>query len=236
MGKIPIGVTLEHGHRTMTCHYEDGGIEKLHLEFRSADPPTIVTVSFRDGREAKWECKYLDAYHRQFGVSVSRDGSRVFVQTWEMGVLCFDSGTGERIWKTKSRRGVTTLVVNENTLCVHRHEYALQLLDMETGEVIAEKRPANSWGADILTDRYLLCRTTARKWEIVCTEDLHTAGVLTKKELQAAEAQLKAAAPGEEGCWCFRGAEYDGSRLLLDYFWSGGSRISRIVPLEKSFE
>ena len=231
MGKYPIGVTVEHGYRTMTCRYENGGIKTIHLEFPSGDLPTIVTVSFRDGGEARWECKYLTSYHRQFGVSVSRDGSRVFAQTWEMGVLCFDSRTGQRLWKTKSRRGVTTMVVNEKTLCCHRHEYSLQLLDMETGEVIAEKRPAKGWGADVLTERYLLCQTTARRWEIICTEDLRVAAVLTRNELLAVEAELKAAAPAEEGCWCFRGVEYDGENLLLDYFWSGESRLSRIVPV-----
>lgn len=130
MGKYPIGAIVEYGYRTMTCRYESGGIEKIHLEFPGGDLPTVVTVSFRDSSEARWECKYFDAYNQQFGVSVSHDGSKVFAQTWEMGVLCFDSRTGERLWKTKSRRGVTTLVVNENTLCVHRHEYALQLLDI----------------------------------------------------------------------------------------------------------
>lgn len=231
MSHYPIGVTVEHGHRTLTCRYEEGRIEKLHLDLRSADPPTVVTVSFRDGSEACWECKYLDAYHRQFGVSVSRDGSRVFAQTWEMGVLCFDSRTGERLWKTKSRRGVTTMVANEKTVCCHRHEYALQLLDIETGEVLAEKRPAKSWGADILTERYLLCRTTARRWEIICTEDLRVMASLTRSELLAVEAKLKAAAPAEAGNWCFRGSAYDGKNLLLDYFWTGESRVSQIVPL-----
>ena len=231
MGQYPIGMTVEHDAGTMTCRYETGGIAAIHLEFQSADLPTLVTVSFRDGGEARWECKYLDGYHRQFGVSVSRDGSRVFAQTWEMGVLCFDSRTGQRLWKTKSRRGVTTMVANEKTLCCHRHEYALQLLDMETGEVLVEKRPAKSWGADILTERYLLCRTTARKCEIICTEDLRVVASLTRSELLAVEAELKAAAPAEEGNWCFRGAEYDGKSLLLDYFWTGKSRGSRIVPL-----
>lgn len=231
MGKYPIGAAVEHGYRTMTCRYETGGIETVHLEFPAGDLPTVVTVSFRDGGEARWTCKYLDAYHRQFGVSVSRDGFRVFAQTWEMGVLCFDSRTGQRLWKTKSRRGVTTLVVNENTVCVHQHEYALQLLDMATGQVLAEKRPAKSWGADILNEEYLLCQTTARKWEIIRTEDLSVAASFTRKELQAVEAQLRAAAPDEAGTWCFRSAEHDGNDLLLDYFWSGESRISRIVAM-----
>lgn len=233
MGKYPMGMTVEHGVRTMTCHYETGGIEKLHLEFPPEDLPTIVTVSFRDGGEAAWECKYLDAYHRQFGVSVSHDGGKVFAQTWDMGVLCFDSKTGQRLWKTRSRRGVTTLVVNESTLCIHRREYALQLLDMDTGEVIAEKRPANSWGADILNEKYLLCHATARKWEIIRAADLSVAATLTPRDFQTAEAELKAAAPAEEGGWCFRSAEYDGNDLLLDYFWSGVSRISRIVKLPR---
>ena len=106
----------------------------------------------------------------------------VFIQTWENGLLSVNAKTGEKIWKTKSRRGVTCVYVNDITLAIHQHDYAMQLLDIATGEVIKEKRPASSWGFTSLDNRHLICQVAARKWEIIEAETLDTKESFTHKE------------------------------------------------------
>ena len=214
--------------------YKTGPIARIDEEY-VVDNGSWVTVSFRNGEVYKWHCKYLSCYTMQMGVSVSRDGSKVFVQTWEMGILCYDSRTGERLWKTRSRRGVTTVVVNEKTLCCHRHDYSLELIDIETGEVLREKRPAKSWGADILDEHHILCQVTAKRWEIIRTDDLEVVDTFAHKPLfSQIEEKLKPCTPGGDGDWCYRGTDYDGSHLLIDMFRP--VRPDRMEPLSKTVE
>ena len=147
------------------------------------DIPTNVTVTFRDGNVYCWESTYISFYNMgQYGIAVSNDGTMVFVQTWENGMLCFDSKTGERIWKTKSRRGITDVFVGDNTITVILHNYSIQLLDINTGEVIIEKRPCTDHGFKTLNNKYILCQVTARKWELIEAETLEVKETFTHKE------------------------------------------------------
>ena len=58
----------------------------------------------------------------------------------------------------------------------------MQLLDIKTGDVIKEKRPATSWGFTSLDSRHLVCQVTARKWEIIEAETLDAKESFTHKE------------------------------------------------------
>ena len=147
-------------------------------------PQQLVCVTWRDGRTAEWQHDRLDvggAYQAQFGISVTDNGHALFVQTWEQGLYCLDAVTGHTLWHSKSRRGVTSLLVNENTLVAHQHEQALLLLDVLTGEVLREKRPARAWNFYPLSPDLLICQTTARQWEIIRAHDLETMEILPHK-------------------------------------------------------
>lgn len=104
------------------------------------------------------------------------------MQTWENGLFCFDVKTGERIWKTKSRRGVTSIFVNTDTITAQLHDYAMQLISMDTGEVIKEKRPSTAWKFTALSNGYLVCQTTAKKWEIIDPETLEVKESFSHKD------------------------------------------------------
>lgn len=153
-------------------------IEKICIN----DEITVLSVYYRNGEIAYWPCKWLSSYLFQFGIAVSTDGRYVFIQTWENGMFCLDSHTGEVIWRTESKRGITNIFVNEDTILCHQHERALQLLDMHTGQVIKEKRPATAWGFDALDYRYIICQVTARRWEIINAQTLEVAETFTHKD------------------------------------------------------
>lgn len=140
------------------------------------DGPATVIIEYRDGRVFEWLEKngLSNAYNGQFGLSVSLDGRFAFVQFWEKGLFCYNAQTGELVWRTQRRFGITNIYVNEKTVLCHQHDRALQLLNIETGEVVKEKTPARAWGFTYLQEGYIICHTSARKWEIIRTEDLET--------------------------------------------------------------
>ena len=162
--------------------YSAGEIESTQIIFTEGDLPNTVVVKYRSGEAYSWQNKYISSYIDQFGIAVSSDENMVFIQTWENGLFAVNAKTGEQIWKTKSRRGITNIFVNDTSLTVYQHDYAMQLLDIKTGEVIKEKRPATSWGFTSLDNRHFVCQVTARKWEIIEAETLNTKESFTHKE------------------------------------------------------
>jgi len=176
-------------HQWLNC-YSDGKIESLQMVHGEIDPktyafsPSEITIQYRTGETYKWETQYITSYNMgQFGIAVSTDGTMVFAQTWENGLFCFNAKTGERIWRTKSRRGITNIFVGDSTITAQLHDYAMQLIDIKTGEVIQEKRPSTAWGFTSLDSRHIVCQVTSRKWEIIEAETLEVKETFTHKEI-----------------------------------------------------
>jgi len=157
--------------------YQNGAITAIRVTVgNTADSASRLHITWQDRQTAEWSALQpeIAVYVEQFGLSVSQDGRFIFVQTWDSGLYCLDAATGEKVWRSQSRRGVTSLAINESTLVAHQREHALLLLDPETGAVLKEKHPAKAWGFFQLDEKHLICQTTARQWEIIRTEDLET--------------------------------------------------------------
>lgn len=158
--------------------FDGTAIEKICIN----DEITALSVHYRNGEIAHWPCKWLSSYIFQFGIAVSKDGSYVFIQTWESGLFCLSSQTGEVIWRTESKRGITNIFVNDTNVLAHQHDRALQLLDIHTGKVLKEKRPATAWGFTSLDHGHIICQVTARRWEIINAQTLEVAETFTHKD------------------------------------------------------
>ena len=170
-------------------YYSNGPIESLKVEYGKfdntlkKDRPSKIIITFKDGSVYCWETIYIDYYNvGQYGIAVSNDGTKVFAQTWENGMFCFDLKTGDKIWKTKSRRGITNVFVGDNTITVILHNYSMQVLDIDTGEVLIEKRPCTAHGFKTLNNKYIVCQVTARRWELIEAETLETKETFKHKE------------------------------------------------------
>lgn len=161
--------------------YSNGKIESVRMIAENSDVTTII-IKYKNGEIYSWKNKHFKTYIDQFGIAVSTDGEKIFAQTWKNGLFCFNAKTGEQIWKTKSKRGITDIFINDDTIVAHQHEYALQLVDINSGEVLKEKRPAFAWGFDSLDSKHLICQTTAKKWELVETDTLDTKKSFSHKE------------------------------------------------------
>lgn len=160
--------------------YPDLSIRYLWVDFHQ----NKVSVYFADGSVASWVNTFFDAYITQFGVSVSMDGCCVFVQTWENGLYCFSAKTGEKIWHTKSKAAVEHLYVNEKTICANRQSKKLQLIDQETGEVLLERKMTVYEFFAVDFHRFM-CRTTAKKWEVIDSATLETLDVFSADDREA---------------------------------------------------
>lgn len=161
--------------------FGEGAIRLITLDTLGWFDP-VVTVRFADGHVSTWETQWISSYNFQFGTAVSIDGKYIFIQTWENGLFCLDANTGEKVWRTKSKRGITSIFVNENTLLIHQRSRALQLVDIHTGEILQEKRPATAWGFTAIDHKHIVCHVTARRWEVINSENLETKAVYSNRE------------------------------------------------------
>lgn len=210
-----------------TIAFDAGAIRLITLD-SPYDPEnygpqlTSVKVLFEDGSISAWKSKWISSYNYQFGVAVSIDGKYVFVQTWDNGLFCLDAHTGEKVWRTKSKRGVTDIFVNESTLLIHQHERALQLIDIHTGEILKEKRPATAWGFTAIDHKHIICHVTARRWEIIDAETLETKKVFSHHDFTG----------GHED-YCVNYIKMDGHELIVRGFknaWDNTVKPAKALP------
>lgn len=187
--------------------YSHGEIESIQIRINKDSSENTIVVKYRNGGSYIWNSNCFNSYINQFGIAVSLDGTKVFAQTWDKGLFCFNAKTGERIWRTKSRRGITNIFVNDDTVTAQLHDFAMQLLDMNTGEVIQEKRPCTAWGFTALNNRYIICQTTARKWELIEPNTLTVKETFTHKEFADNHVNfaIRGIALGENGTICIKG-------------------------------
>jgi len=183
---------------------------------------TSVTVFFEGGSIAAWKTKWISSYNYAFGIAGSFDGKYVFVQTWDNGLFCLDARSGEKIWRTKSKRGITSIFVNKNTLLIHQHERALQLIDIHTGEVLKEKRPATAWGFTAIDHKHIVCQVSARRWEMIDAETLETKMAFSHQKFTG----------GHED-YCINYIKLEGEELVVRGFktvWDNTTKPAKTPP------
>lgn len=163
--------------------YEDLPILYLWVDFKLSK----VSVYFSDGSSASWANDYFNAYITQFGISVSNDGNFIFAQTWENGLYCFSSQNGEKIWKTQRKAAVKNIHVNSNTICINRKDKSLELLELSTGNVVCERKITIHEFFSIDNNR-MMCRTTAKKWEVIDSNTLETVDTFSPDDTERVRA------------------------------------------------
>ncbi|MBO4563383.1 MAG: PQQ-binding-like beta-propeller repeat protein [Clostridia bacterium] len=163
--------------------YDNGAISKItYIPYHyDTNIPGTISVFYRSGEKHIWNTKYVGAYTDQFGIAVSNDGNYIFLQTWDNGLFCYNAKTGEKVWRTKSKRGITNVFVLDDSVLCQQHDRALQLLDIKTGEAIAERR-VTSWGFTAIDNRYIICQIKARQWDLIEAGTLNTIHSFSCKE------------------------------------------------------
>jgi hypothetical protein len=96
-----------------------------------------LTVYMRDGTNYSFDCWADTVYCGQFGINISDDGTRIYVNSPEKGLWCY-SYNGEIIWKTRYT-SVGDVIVNPNGTITCIASTKIVLLN-ENGKVINSRK------------------------------------------------------------------------------------------------
>ncbi len=126
-----------------------------------------LSVYFRDGRVIKHKI-YIDLYVRQFGISVSLDGSTLFIPSWYGRLKAVDIISGKVKWR--SVKGAGEIIVDTNYIYCLSREKTLYKLNITNGSIV-DKTSAHKALYNI-SPRYLLSRCSEDKWIVISKENL----------------------------------------------------------------
>lgn len=179
-------MNVEVSPRRVECIYNVGKIKKIEIETPDYDANiSYVKVSMNDGIYL-WQTNniYLVGY-MMYGVPVSQDGCYVFAQQDMRGLYCLDAKTGNVVWKTRSKAEISHILVLQQHLCCAKSRDEIQLIDINTGEVIkAHKTPFDN-RFKVLNDNYILNHTRGKLWEIMSSQTLEVVQSFSDKEFVA---------------------------------------------------
>ena len=87
-------------------------------------------------KQLKIMCSF---YNSQYGIPISKDGTTLFVGSWENGLTAYDVISGGVLWKYKPGR-VRNILVFSDFLIISRANTAVEKIDVKTGELLASIR------------------------------------------------------------------------------------------------
>ena len=166
-------VHIEVSSGKVECTYDVGKIKKIEVQTLNYDSNlSYVQVIMNDGTYS-WETDkiYLVGY-MMYGVPVSQDGCYVFAQQDMNGLYCLDAKTGRIIWKTKSKAEISNVLVCPKHLCCSKSRDEIQLIDINTGEVIKSYKTPFDNRFEVINDNYILNHTRSKLWEILSSQTL----------------------------------------------------------------
>ncbi|GEM_PF-6070029 len=143
---------------------ENGGFETVYPEgsavVRSISDNTECTLTFElaSGEKRcfsfpKW---FVSVYNRQFGISVTKDGKRFFVQSWTKGLFCYSIDNCELLWHFKRKHAWQIIMDNETLVCFFS-EWGAASISVFDGTLI-DRYPLSTeiWECRIVNEDYML--------------------------------------------------------------------------------
>lgn len=168
----------------VTATYTEGRIrqvEAISLENGSCQ----IEIKTADAQTWQWNSDliYFTAF-LMYGIAVSKDGKYLFAQQYTNGLICLDIQSGARVWKTRSKAEISHILVGERTLCCAKSRNAIQLIDIDTGEVRAERRTPYDNRFDVLSENTIFNHSRAGVWEVISVETLEVLESIPQKALE----------------------------------------------------
>ena len=161
---------LERVHYAFIERFENGIIDKIVCSYDGN-----CTIYFRQGEQKKIFTG-CSSYNAQYGIPISNDGKLMFVSSWEKGLVVYDTGTGEIVWRYKRSR-VTSITVREEFVIICRYGYAIIKLDIKTGQVLTEITGCSIERRHELNDRKILVESIRGK---LCVIDIYTMEIVKR--------------------------------------------------------
>ncbi len=126
-----------------------------------------LTIYYRDGSVIEHKI-YIDLYVRQFGFSISLDGTTLFIPSWEGRLKAIDINSGKVKWRSLKGSG-RVIVDNSYIYCLSKQK-TLYKLNIANGDIVDKTKGYK----DIydISPGYLLCRSVDDRWIVLSKEDL----------------------------------------------------------------
>ncbi len=125
-----------------------------------------LTVYYRDRSVIEHKI-YIDLYVRQFGFSISLDGTTLFIPSWEGRLKAIDINSGKVKWRSVKGSG-RVIVDNSYIYCLSKQK-TLYKLNIANGDIVDKTKGYK----DIydISPSYLLSRSFDDRWTIISKDD-----------------------------------------------------------------
>ncbi|MDE6104597.1 MAG: PQQ-binding-like beta-propeller repeat protein, partial [Clostridia bacterium] len=77
----------------------------------------------------------IDVYNEQFGLSISYDNTKIYLQRWSTEFRCYSIIDGKILWRSKLKK-VNYVYVYENLIYCSSYDKGFYVLDANSGEII----------------------------------------------------------------------------------------------------
>lgn len=151
--------------------YTEGKIQKVNItgEFGK---PSLVEIFLNDEIYSWQSSDIYKVGYMMYGIPVSKDGRFIFAQQDMKGLLCLDTKDGHVIWKTQSKAEYSHVLVCNTHLCCAKSKNEIQLIDIESGNVIKSYKTPFDNRFEVITDRFIVNHTKSKSWEVLSSETL----------------------------------------------------------------
>jgi len=206
-------------------HFDNDVIEKIVCNTSSG----VCTVHFhnRPPKDLDIGCS---GYNHQYGIPISKDGSKLFVGSWDRsvdgvkkGLVAYDIETGSVLWRFHQGRIRNVFVYDDYVVASKSYE-AIYKFNIENGEMLEKVKGTT---VDHIFD-------TGTKY--VLTETLSI--IDTEKMISVKKYSSKIANPLNSGFFYIEGAALQSNKLTISGWeqppqWTYDSDSPRGVPFER---
>ena len=168
--------------RRVVATYSKGKIQKVDVRIDEEGVSSVTVLSVEG--EFLWTTdKIFIVAYMMFGIPVSQDGKYLFAQQDRRGMICFEAMTGKVVWKTKSKAEISHVLVRKDHLCCSKARDEIQLIDIESGEILKSYRTPFDNRFKVLSDDIIFNHTRAKSWEVLSAENLEIIETILDSEI-----------------------------------------------------
>ncbi len=143
------------GNGSVECFYPEDTYVSHSI---SDNDNNTLTFEFKSGEKRsfaspKW---FSSAYNVQFGISVSKDGERFFIQSWEKGLFCYSLKTGDLCWHFKRKHAWDMILDADKCVCFFTDWGAASISVLDGTLIDRYSLTTDSWFCKIVDETHMM--------------------------------------------------------------------------------
>lgn len=152
-------------------------VEKLQCDYKDG----TCTIKFRNNTVKKIFAN-CTVFNEQYGIPISEDGSKIYINSWEKGLTAYDTKDGRILWKTNIKSLSKVFVFQEFIIALKSGSCIIKIND-ENGSVIDQIKGSSI--EDIYNLQYYFFLIISWKKNL-CVVDTSTMSVIKNYSLSIA--------------------------------------------------